>query len=190
MKKLIAIFILCFLTGVATVNAAYQRHQKQPNFFMPAGAVKSTVNKPNFTVRQPQSQQLNNAKKAVQPTAENKKTVPADEPEKMQEKISEQPQTQAEAKTAAAPKTDKTAAAPAAQVKQPEPSETASALPQTIIQPLVSANGQDDEYGQSFKEYAEDLELIAQNEPVYNNRLNKNISDFKNKEHTVTVSVK
>ena len=57
MKKLIAIFILCFLTGVATVNAAYQRHQKQPNFFMPAGAVKSTVNKPNFTVRQPQSQQ-------------------------------------------------------------------------------------------------------------------------------------
>lgn len=190
MKKLIAIFILCFLTGVATVNAAYQRHQKQPNFFMPAGAVKSTVNKPNFTVRQPQNQQLNNAKKAVQPTAENKKTVSADEPEKKQAKISEQPQTQNEAKTAATPKADKTAVLPVSQPRQPVPSETAQALPQTAMQPLVSESGQNDEYAQSFKDYAADLQLIAQNEPVYNNRLNKNISDFKNKEHTVTVLVK
>ena len=52
MKKLITIFILCFLTGIATVHAAYQRHQKQPNFFMPAGAMRDTVNKPIALPRQ------------------------------------------------------------------------------------------------------------------------------------------
>ena len=39
MKKLIAILILCFITGIATVNAAYQRKQKQPNFFIPTKAI-------------------------------------------------------------------------------------------------------------------------------------------------------
>lgn len=43
MKKLIAILILCFITGIATVNAAYQRKQKQPNFFIPAKAISNTV---------------------------------------------------------------------------------------------------------------------------------------------------
>lgn len=43
MKKLIAILILCFITGIATVNAAYQRKQKQPNFFIPSKAISNTV---------------------------------------------------------------------------------------------------------------------------------------------------
>ena len=43
MKKLIAILILCFITGIATVNAAYQRKQKQPNFFIPTKAISNTV---------------------------------------------------------------------------------------------------------------------------------------------------
>lgn len=43
MKKLIAILILCFITGIATVNAAYQRKQKQPNFFIPSNAISNTV---------------------------------------------------------------------------------------------------------------------------------------------------
>lgn len=43
MKKLIAILILCFITGIATVNAAYHRKQKQPNFFIPAKAISNTV---------------------------------------------------------------------------------------------------------------------------------------------------
>ncbi len=43
MKKLIIIFIICFITGIATVHAAYQHKQKKPNFFMPENAYQNSA---------------------------------------------------------------------------------------------------------------------------------------------------
>lgn len=57
MKKLIAILIICLLTGAATVNAAYKHKQKRPNFFMPQTALADTSD--SNTTKQIQQQEKN-----------------------------------------------------------------------------------------------------------------------------------
>lgn len=190
MKKLIAIFILCFLTGVATVNAAYQRHQKQPNFFMPAGAIKNTVNQPNFKPRKIKNKQQPNILQSSQPATSEKNTSLSVKTEKLQaqEPVKTQEQTVVKKETAQLPAENTTVQTSDSEKKVS--AKDSKPLPIVQTTPLTSETEPNDEYAQSFREYAEDLQKIAQSEPVYNNRLNKNISDFENKEHLISVSAK
>lgn len=219
MKKLITIFILCFLTGIATVHAAYQRHQKQPNFFMPAGAMRDTVNKPialpRQTIRQKPAQN-----KAPQISKNNLKTQTPKKPIK-----------QAESKKNAAPQVQTAAENPAksenvnsAENIAPNPlkaTETTENLPITpLLQeksstkikknqfetmqtpPIIAQNTpiinektktntpEQNAYTQSFEEYDADLQAIADGKTGFNPRLQKMLADFKNQEHKISFSVK
>lgn len=75
MKKLIAILILCFITGIATVNAAYQRKQKQPNFFIPTKAISNTVD--NIPTTEQVIMQQNRRLKLMQQKANKKRNLTA-----------------------------------------------------------------------------------------------------------------
>lgn len=75
MKKLIAILILCFITGIATVNAAYQRKQKQPNFFIPSKAISNTVD--NIPTTEQVIMQQNRRLKLMQQKAGKKQNLTA-----------------------------------------------------------------------------------------------------------------
>ncbi len=75
MKKLIVILIICLLTGAATVNAAYRRKQKQPNFFIPQTALTNTLNS-NTT---PQIQEQENHLHTIQAEKKHSRSLPQNE---------------------------------------------------------------------------------------------------------------
>ncbi|MCI5634368.1 MAG: hypothetical protein MR350_02805 [Alphaproteobacteria bacterium] len=195
MKKLFAILILCFLTGIATVHAAYQRHQKQPNFFMPTGALQNTVDKPNFKPVYRQ-QAKNTAAKQTAATSANQtantknQSAPLTPLTTAKEKNIEQT-------PIAAPKPSKKKTIEPAKSVLPDSAvaqiqkETASPIPvdQTADDDYseASSNDMDSLYTQSFREYAQDLSQISKGENVQNPRLQKNLSAFQDKTHQITV---
>ena len=195
MKKLFAILILCFLTGIATVHAAYQRHQKQPNFFMPTGALQNTVDKPNFKPVYRQ-QAKNTAAKHTAATSANQtantknQSAPLTPLTTAKEKNIEQT-------PIAAPKPSKKKTIEPAKSVLPDSTvaqiqkETASPIPvdQTADDDYseASSNDMDSLYTQSFREYAQDLSQISKGENVQNPRLQKNLSAFQDKTHQITV---
>lgn len=195
MKKLFAILILCFLTGIATVHAAYQRHQKQPNFFMPTGALQNTVDKPNFKPVYRQ-QAKNTAAKQTAATPANQtantknQSAPLTPLTTAKEKNIEQT-------PIAAPKPSKKKTIEPAKSVLPDSTvaqiqkETASPIPvdQTADDDYseASSNDMDSLYTQSFREYAQDLSQISKGENVQNPRLQKNLSAFQDKTHQITV---
>ena len=195
MKKLFAILILCFLTGIATVHAAYQRHQKQPNFFMPTGALQNTVDKPNFKPVYRQ-QAKNTAAKQTAATSANQtantknQSAPLTPLTTAKEKNIEQT-------PIAAPKPSKKKTIEPAKSVLPDSAvaqiqkETASPIPvdQTADDDYseASSNDMDSLYTQSFREYAQDLSQISKGENVQNPRLQKNLSAFQDKAHQITV---
>ena len=195
MKKLFTILILCFLTGIATVHAAYQRHQKQPNFFMPTGALQNTVDKPNFKPVYRQ-QAKNTAAKQTAATSANQtantknQSAPLTPLTTAKEKNIEQT-------PIAAPKPSKKKTIEPAKSVLPDSTvaqiqkETASPIPvdQTADDDYseASSNDMDSLYTQSFREYAQDLSQISKGENVQNPRLQKNLSAFQDKTHQITV---
>ena len=195
MKKLFTILILCFLTGIATVHAAYQRHQKQPNFFMPTGALQNTVDKPNFKPVYRQ-QAKNTAAKQTAATSANQtantknQSAPLTPLTTAKEKNIEQT-------PIAAPKPSKKKTIEPAKSVLPDSAvaqiqkETASPIPvdQTADDDYskASSNDMDSLYTQSFREYAQDLSQISKGENVQNPRLQKNLSAFQDKTHQITV---
>ena len=206
MKKLVAILILCFLTGIATVHAAYQRHQKQPGFFMPTGAMQNTIDKPNFKPRQ---QPKRTTARQTTPTTSAKKT--ADHKSQSTKNQSTAVQT---TKTLLTPKKEKSTiplqtAAPkpaiektAEPIKPAKPDSAVAQIQKEAATPLqtaeddssadfsendISYNDEDSLYVQSFREYAHDLSLITKGENVQNPRLQKNLSDFQDIQHQIIV---
>ncbi len=195
MKKLFAILILCFLTGIATVHAAYQRHQKQPNFFMPTGALQNTVDKPNFKPVYRQ-QAKNTAAKQTAATPANQtantknQSAPLTPLTTAKEKNIEQT-------PIAAPKPSKKKTIEPAKSVLPDSAvaqiqkETTTPIPvdQTADDDYseASSNDMDSLYTQSFREYAQDLSQISKGENVQNPRLQKNLSAFQDKTHQITV---
>ena len=195
MKKLFAILILCFLTGIATVHAAYQRHQKQPNFFMPTGALHNTVDKPNFKPVYRQ-QAKNTAAKQTAATPANQtantknQSAPLTPLTTAKEKNIEQT-------PIAAPKPSKKKTIEPAKSVLPDSTvaqiqkETASPIPvdQTADDDYseASSNDMDALYTQIFHEYAQELSQISKGENVQNPRLQKNLSAFQDKTHQITV---
>lgn len=197
MKKLVAILILCFLTGIATVHAAYQRHQKQPGFFMPTGAMQNTIDKPNFKPRQ---QPKRTIARQTTPMTSAKKT--ADHKSQSTKNQSTAVQT---TKTLLTPKKEKSTiplqtAAPkpaiektAEPIKPAKPDSAVAQIQKEAATPLqtaeddISYNDEDSLYVQSFREYAHDLSLITKGENVQNPRLQKNLSDFQDIQHQIIV---
>lgn len=207
MKKLVAILILCFLTGIATVHAAYQRHQKQPGFFMPTGAMQNTIDKPNFKPRQ--QPKRTTARQTTTTTSAKKQT--ADHKSQSTKNQSTAVQT---TKTLLTPKKEKSTiplqtAAPkpaiektAEPIKPAKPDSAVAQIQKEAATPLqtaeddssadfsedaISYNDEDSLYVQSFREYAHDLSLIIKGENVQNPRLQKNLSDFQNIQHQIIV---
>ena len=198
MKKLVAILILCFLTGIATVHAAYQRHQKQPGFFMPTGAMQNTIDKPNFKPRQQPKRTI--ARQTTPTTSAKKQT--ADHKSQSTKNQSTAVQT---TKTLLTPKKEKSTiplqtAAPkpaiektAEQIKPANPDSAVAQIQKEAATPLqtaeddISYNDEDSLYVQSFREYAHDLSLIIKGENVQNPRLQKNLSDFQDIQHQIIV---
>ena len=205
MKKLITIFILCFLTGIATVHAAYQRHQKQPNFFMPAGAMRDTVNKPialpRQTIRQKPAQN-----KAPQISKNNLKTQTPKKPIKQAEsKKNAAPQIQTAVENPAKAENVNSAENIPITPLLPEKSSTkikknqfeTMHTPPMIAQntPIINEKTktntpEQNAYTQSFEEYDADLQAIADGKTGFNPRLQKMLADFKNQEHKISFSVK
>ncbi len=201
MKKLFAILILCFLTGIATVHAAYQRHQKQPNFFMPTGALQNTVDKPNFKPVYRQ-QAKNTAAKQTAATPAKQTTTANQTPNAKKQLAPLTPLTTAKEKTIeqtpiAAPKPSKEKTIEPAKSVLPDSAvaqiqkETTTPIPvdQTADDDYseISSNDMDSLYTQSFREYAQDLSQISKGENVQNPRLQKNLSAFQDKTHQITV---
>ena len=207
MKKLVAILILCFLTGIATVHAAYQRHQKQPGFFMPTGAMQNTIDKPNFKPRQQPKRTI--ARQTTPTTSAKKQT--ADHKSQSTKNQSTAVQT---TKTLLTPKKEKSTiplqtATPkpaiektAEQIKPAKPDSAVAQIQKEAATPLqtaeddssadfseddISYNDEDSLYVQSFREYAHDLSLIIKGENVQNPRLQKNLSDFQDIQHQIIV---
>ncbi len=175
MKKLITIFILCFLTGIATVHAAYQRHQKQPNFFMPAGAMQNTVNKPivppQQTIRQKpvqnKAQQISkNNLKTQTPKKEDTTPIKTAKPEK--EAAAPQIQTAAEKPTKAEEKI-KSAENPA-----PNPLKTAEKTENLPVTPLLPEKENLVQISNNQPETEQTPPVIAQNIPVINEKPSTN----------------
>ena len=213
MKKLVAILILCFLTGIATVHAAYQRHQKQPGFFMPAGALQNTIDKPNFKPRQQPAK--NTAAKQTAAAPVKKQTASTKSQSAKTQSATAQkakaPTTPLTAQKEKSPLPLQTAAPKPAIEKTAEPVKPAkpdsaiaqiqkeTALPVQTVQTAeddssadfneddFSSNDENSLYIQSFREYAHDLSLITKGENVQNPRLQKNLSDFQDRQHQIIV---
>ncbi len=197
MKKLFAILVLCFLTGIATVHAAYQRHQKQPNFFMPTGALQNTVDKPNFKpVYRQQAKNTAAKQTAATPT---KQTSAANQTKQLSPLT---PLTAAKEKNIeqtpiATPKPSMEKPIESAKpislnsmvAQTPKETATPIQVDQTADDDYseTSSSGMDSLYTQSFREYAQDLSQISKGENVQNLRLQKNLSAFQNKTHQITV---
>lgn len=207
MKKLVAILILCFLTGIATVHAAYQRHQKQPGFFMPTGAMQNTIDKPNFKPRQ---QPKRTTARQTTPTTSAKKQTAGHKSQSTKNQSTAVQTT----KTLLTPKKEKSTiplqtAAPkpaiektAEPIKPAKPDSAVAQIQKEAATPLqtaeddssadfseddISYNDEDSLYVQSFREYAHDLSLIIKGENVQNPRLQKNLSDFQDIQHQIIV---
>ncbi len=197
MKKLFAILVLCFLTGIATVHAAYQRHQKQPNFFMPTGALQNTVDKPNF--KPVYRQQVKNTAAKQTAATPTKQTSAANQTKQLSPLT---PLTAAKEKNIeqtpiATPKPSMEKPIESAKpislnsmvAQTPKETATPIQVDQTADDDYseTSSSGMDSLYTQSFREYAQDLSQISKGENVQNLRLQKNLSAFQNKTHQITV---
>ena len=166
MKKLIVIFIFCFITGIATVHAAYQRKQKKPNFFMPSNALQNSTEK-NIQKQKNLWQKTKPAKLAPQLTKSTNNVKP---------EISEQTPDEdnsTKIKTNEAPMPEKQTTAPQQPLETNELNHSKNA---TLSQNTTKAQPQakkisntdnplpqniDDAFAQSFSEYQKDLQDIA-----------------------------
>lgn len=204
MKKLIAILILCFITGIATVNAAYQRKQKQPNFFIPAKAISNTVDNIPTTeqVILQRNRRLGIIPKKIDKTpalsANTAKSTPARQPlskiASTPKKTVQQPQNSAVENAEKAPEQKTTAAQTAvSKISNPEPlplntdeikTETPQENAEKDFTPIDYSNI-DKAYAQTFAEYQKDLADIKNKTPIENPRLLKIQEDFQNLEHSV-----
>ena len=192
MKKLIVIFIFCFITGIATVHAAYQRKQKKPNFFMPSNAIQNSteknIQKQKNLWHKTKPEKL--APQLIKPTNNVKPEISEQTPDE---------DNSTKIKTNKAPMPEKQATAPQqpletnelnqsknatlspnttkAQPQAKKISNTDNSLPQNI----------DDAFAQSFSEYQKDLQDIANGQQIDNPRLLKMINEFQDEERSFTV---
>lgn len=190
MKKLIVIFIFCFITGIATVHAAYQRKQKKPNFFMPSNALQNSTEK-NIQKQKNLWQKTKPAKLAPQLVKSTNNVKP---------EISEQtPDEDNSTKTNKAPMPEKQTTAPQQPLETNELNHSKNA---TLSQNTTKAQPQakkisntdnplpqniDDAFAQSFSEYQKDLQDIANGQQINNHRLLKMINKFQDKEISFTI---
>lgn len=192
MKKLIVIFIFCFITGIATVHAAYQRKQKKPNFFMPSNALQNSTEK-NIQKQKNLWQKTKPAKLAPQLTKSTNNVKP---------EISEQTPDEdnsTKIKTNKAPMPEKQTTAPQQPLETNELNHSKNA---TLSQNTTKAQPQakkisntdnplpqniDDAFAQSFSEYQKDLQDIANGQQINNHRLLKMINKFQDKEISFTI---
>ena len=192
MKKLIVIFIFCFITGIATVHAAYQRKQKKPNFFMPSNAIQNSTEK-NIQKQKNLWHKTKPAKLAPQLI----KSTNNVKPEISEQTPDEDNSTKIKTNKAPMPEKQTTAPQPAQEINELNQSKNTTLSPNTTkAQPQAKKISNtdnplpqniDDAFAQSFSEYQKDLQDIANGQHIDTPRLLKMINEFQDEERSFTV---